>query len=95
MNRGRRYGRWLKRALIGYAIYLFFAWIFLDVGPTEATTHPNAVMGQLRQFLLTALVLMFFIVIYYFLCYFFFESLETPYGGLFLLKLTPSFKCLS
>ncbi|MGH2682454.1 MAG: AAA family ATPase [Actinomycetota bacterium] len=78
MNRGRRYARWLKRALIGYAAYLFFAWIFLGVGPQEATANPNAVMGQLRQFLLTALVLMSFIVIQ-FVAMFWFLARGTTY----------------
>jgi cell division protease FtsH len=78
VNRGRRYARWLKRALIIYAAYLFFAWIFLNVGPAEATRNPNAVMGQLRQFLLTALVLMFFIVIQ-FVAMFWFLARGTTY----------------
>ena len=78
MNRGRRYARWLKRGLIGYAAYLFFAWVFLNVGPAQATANPNAVLGQLRQFLLTALVLMFFIVIQ-FVAMFWFLARGTTY----------------
>ena len=63
MNRGRRYRRWLKRALIVYLSYLAFAYIFLDVNPREATLHIGGVLAPLRQFLLTALTLMFFMII--------------------------------
>ncbi|HET6770738.1 MAG TPA: AAA family ATPase [Actinomycetota bacterium] len=78
MNRGRRYRRWLKRALIIYVIYLGFAYIFLDVNPRDATLNIGSVLGELRQFLLTALVLMFFMIIQ-FVALFWFLARGTTY----------------
>jgi cell division protease FtsH len=79
MNRGRRYRRWLKRALIFYAIYLAFAYIFLDVNPADATLNVSAMLGQLRPFLLQAIVLMSFIVIQ-FVALFWFLARGTTYN---------------
>jgi len=63
MNRGRRYRRWLKRALIIYGIYLGFAYIFLGIPPVPATVSPGVVLAPMRQFLLTGLILVSFIII--------------------------------
>jgi cell division protease FtsH len=63
MERGRRYRRWLKRLLIGYAIYLAFAFIFLGLGPVAATTQIGTALAGLRGFILQAIILIFFILI--------------------------------
>jgi cell division protease FtsH len=78
MNRGRRYRRWLKRALIIYLSYLAFAFIFLDVTPREATLNISAMLGQLRPFLLQTIALIFFIVIQ-FVALFWFLARGTTY----------------
>jgi cell division protease FtsH len=63
MNSGRRWGRYLKRAVIVYVLYLVFAFIFLGMSPGEATTDLQGALAGLRQFLLTALMLSFFMII--------------------------------
>jgi cell division protease FtsH len=59
----RRRGRWFKRFLIIYSVYLAISFIFLDVGPIDASTNPSLILANLRPFLLQAIVLMSFIVI--------------------------------
>jgi cell division protease FtsH len=78
MNRGRRYRRWLKRALIFYLSYLAFAYIFLDVNPRDATLNIGAMLGQLRPFLLQTIALIFFIIIQ-FVALFWFLARGTTY----------------
>ena len=74
----RRRGRLLKRILIGYAIYLAVAYIFLGIGPIAATTQPSLMLANLRGFLLQAIMLMFFIVIQ-FVALFWFLARGTTY----------------
>jgi cell division protease FtsH len=59
----RRYGRWLKRAAWVLAIYLFAAWLFMGLSPAQSISDPQAVISQLRPFMLQALILVFFILI--------------------------------
>ena len=63
MNRGRRYGRWLKRALLIYAAYLLGALLFLGLDPVAATINMGGVLSQFRGLALNFLFLFFFIVI--------------------------------
>jgi cell division protease FtsH len=63
MNRGRRYGRWLKRALLIYAAYLLGAFLFLGLNPVAATINMGGVLSQFRGLALNFLFLFFFIVI--------------------------------
>jgi cell division protease FtsH len=63
MNRGRRYGRWLKRALLIYAAYLLGAFLFLGLDPVAATINMGGVLSQFRGLALNFLFLFFFIVI--------------------------------
>jgi cell division protease FtsH len=63
MERGRRYIRWLKRAVIIYLAYLAFAYIFLGLNPIAATTQIGTALAGLRGFLLQALILVSFILI--------------------------------
>jgi cell division protease FtsH len=63
MNRGRRYGRWLKRALLIYAAYLLGAFLFLGLDPVGATINVGDVLSQFRGLALNFLFLFFFIVI--------------------------------
>jgi cell division protease FtsH len=63
MNRGRRYGRWLKRALLIYTAYLLGAFLFLGLDPVGATLNVGDVLSQFRGLALNFLFLFFFIVI--------------------------------
>jgi cell division protease FtsH len=74
----RRRGRWLKRFLIIYVVYLAVSYIFLDVNPVTATTDPGTMLANLRPFLLQAIVLMSFIVIQ-FVALFWFLARGTTY----------------
>ncbi len=59
----RRYGRWLKRAAWILVIYMFAAWLFMGLSPTQSLGNPDLVMSQLRPFMLQAMILVFFIII--------------------------------
>ncbi|MGH2710290.1 MAG: AAA family ATPase [Actinomycetota bacterium] len=74
----RRRGRWLKRFLIIYFVYLAISYIFLGIGPITATTQPSLMLANLRPFLLQAITLMSFIVIQ-FVALFWFLSRGTTY----------------
>jgi cell division protease FtsH len=63
VNRGRRYGRWLKRLLLIYMAYLLGAFLFMGLGPVQATLNVGAVLSQFRGLALNFLFLFFFIVI--------------------------------
>ena len=39
MNRGRRYGKWLRRLGYAYLGYLLIALVFLGINPVEATVN--------------------------------------------------------
>jgi cell division protease FtsH len=59
----RRYLRWLKRAGWILAIYLFAAWLFMGLSPSQSISDPELVIGQLRPFMLQAMILVFFIIL--------------------------------
>ncbi len=59
----RRYGRWLKRAAWILAIYIFAAWLFMGLSPAQSISDPEAVVSQLRPFMLQAMILVFFIIL--------------------------------
>jgi cell division protease FtsH len=63
MDQYRRYGRWLKRAAWVFVIYLFAAWLFMGLSPSQSLANPSLVMTQLRPFMLQALILVFFIIL--------------------------------
>jgi cell division protease FtsH len=63
MDQYRRYGRWLKRAAWVLAIYIFAAWLFMGLSPSQSISDPDAVITQLRPFMLQAMILVFFIII--------------------------------
>ncbi|MGH2674228.1 MAG: AAA family ATPase [Actinomycetota bacterium] len=77
-DRWRRRGRWLKRFLIIYAVYLAISYIFLGIDPVTATSDPGVMLANLRPFLLQAIVLMSFIVIQ-FVALFWFLARGTTY----------------
>jgi cell division protease FtsH len=77
-DRWRRRGRWLKRILIAYLVYLAISYIFLGVDPITASTNPGVMLTNLRPFLLQAIVLMSFIVIQ-FVALFWFLARGTTY----------------
>jgi cell division protease FtsH len=77
-DRWRRRGRWLKRFLIIYAVYLAISYVFLGVDPVTASTDPGIMLASLRPFLLQAVVLMSFIVIQ-FVALFWFLARGTTY----------------
>jgi cell division protease FtsH len=77
-DRWRRRGRWLKRFLIIYAVYLAISYIFLGIDPVTASSDPGLMLANLRPFLLQAIVLMSFIVIQ-FVALFWFLARGTTY----------------
>ena len=75
----RRRGRWLKRILIIYGVYLAISYIFLGIDPITASSNPGVMLANLRPFLLQAIVLMSFIVIQ-FVALFWFLARGTTYA---------------
>jgi cell division protease FtsH len=63
MDQYRRYGRWLKRAAWILVIYMFAAWLFMGLSPSQSLSDPELVISQLRPFMLQAMILVFFIIL--------------------------------
>jgi cell division protease FtsH len=78
MNRTRRYGRWLKRALIIYVAYLAIGVLLFGASPGDLTAHPGATFAQYRPILIQFLFL-FFVLIIQFVGMFWFLSRGTYY----------------
>jgi cell division protease FtsH len=62
MEQYRRYGLWLKRAVIILIVYLAISYLLIGITPSQALTHPGDNLAQFRQFVVQAIVLMSFIV---------------------------------
>jgi cell division protease FtsH len=76
MDRTRRYGRWLKRALIIYGVYLVIGMVLFGADPADLTLHPGATFGQYRPMVIQLLFL-FFVIIIQFVGLFWFLSRGT------------------
>ena len=63
MNRGRHYGRWLKRALWIYIAYLFFALLLLQQDPVTATRRITTNWSDLAPLILQLSFAFFFVMI--------------------------------
>src|SRR5881396_2958092 len=63
MNPLRRYGRWIKRAVIILTIYLLVAFLLIGISPGQALAHPGANLASFRAFVVQAIVLMSFIIL--------------------------------
>jgi len=63
MDQYRRYGRWLRRAAWVLVIYLFGAWLFMGLSPSQSVSDPQLVITQLRPFMLQAMILVSFIIL--------------------------------
>jgi cell division protease FtsH len=63
LNRTRRWGRWLKRALIIYILYLVVGFLLLDASPADLTLHPGATFGQYRDLIVRLVFMMSFLVV--------------------------------
>src|SRR5688500_19641200 len=63
MNPWRRRGRWLRRALFIYVIYLLIGFIFAGISPYDATFHLGRSFAQYRPLLLQMIFLMFVLII--------------------------------
>jgi cell division protease FtsH len=63
MNPWRRRGRWLRRALFIYVIYLVIGFIFAGISPYDATFHLGRSFAQYRPLLLQMIFLMFVLII--------------------------------
>jgi hypothetical protein len=59
----RRYGRWLKRAVIFLIIYMTVAYLLIGISPSQALLHPGANLTAFRGFVVQAMVLMSFIIL--------------------------------
>jgi cell division protease FtsH len=62
MNRGRRYGRWLKRLGYVYLAYLVFAFLLLGINPITATLNIATIWQSLSPILIQLLMAFFFII---------------------------------
>jgi cell division protease FtsH len=78
MNRTRRYGRWLKRALIIYAIYIAVGYLLLGATPAQLTFNAGSTFAEYRQ-LIVQLIFAFFFVILQFVGLFWFLARGTYY----------------
>jgi cell division protease FtsH len=63
MQQYRRYGRWLKRAVIFLIVYLAVAYLLIGITPVQAILHPGANLATFRMFVVQAIVLMSFIIL--------------------------------
>jgi cell division protease FtsH len=78
MNRTRRYGRWLKRALIIYLIYIAVGYLLLGATPAQLTFNAGSTFAEYRQ-LIVQLIFAFFFVILQFVGLFWFLARGTYY----------------
>jgi cell division protease FtsH len=78
MNKGRRYARWLKRALVIYLAYLAIGVVLFGANPGQLTLHPGATFAQYRPMLIQFLFL-FFVIIIQFVGMFWFLARGTYY----------------
>ncbi len=63
MNPYRRYGRWIKRALIILTVYLLVSYLLIGIGPGQALLHAGSNLSSFRAFVVQAIVLMSFILL--------------------------------
>src|SRR5918996_3272876 len=63
MNRTRRYGGLLKRALIIYSTSLLAGMVLFGADPAALTLHPGATFGEYRPMVIQLLFLFFVIII--------------------------------
>jgi cell division protease FtsH len=63
MQQYRRYGRWLKRAVIFLIVYMAVAYLLIGITPVQALLHPGANLAAFRGFVVQALILMSFIIL--------------------------------
>ena len=78
MNKARRYLRWLKRALIIYAVYLLIGVLLFGASPGALTFSPGETFGQYRP-MLVQMVFLFFVLIIQFAGMFWFLARGTYY----------------
>ncbi|HJV04814.1 MAG TPA: AAA family ATPase, partial [Actinomycetota bacterium] len=78
MNKARRYGRWLKRALIVYLIYIAVGYLLLGASPAQLTFDAGSTFAEYRQ-LIVQLIFAFFFVILQFVGLFWFLARGTYY----------------
>jgi ATP-dependent Zn protease len=78
MNKTRRYGRWLKRALIIYLVYLAIGMLLFGANAAQLTLHPGATFAEYRPMIIQFLFL-FFVLIIQFVGMFWFLARGTYY----------------
>jgi cell division protease FtsH len=78
MNRTRRYGRWLKRALIIYIVYLAVGMLLFGASASQLTLNPGATFAEYRPMIIQFLFL-FFVLIIQFVGMFWFLARGTYY----------------
>jgi cell division protease FtsH len=78
LDRTRRYGRWLKRALIIYVIYIAVGYLLLGASPSQLTFNAGSTFAEYRQ-LIVQLIFAFFFVILQFVGLFWFLARGTYY----------------
>src|SRR5437879_1917060 len=63
LTKYRRYGRWIKRALILLAVYLIVGYLFLGISPKKALLNPGPALSQYRGLLVYMIFISMIIVI--------------------------------
>ena len=63
MDQYRRYGRWLKRAVVFFVAYIAIAYFFMGVSPREALADPGATLSQYRGLVIYLIFIMSFVVL--------------------------------
>jgi cell division protease FtsH len=63
MNKTRRYGRWVKRFLVIYAVYLLVGTLLLGSNPVDLTLSPGSAFAEYRPFLIQLIFAFFFVII--------------------------------
>jgi cell division protease FtsH len=63
MQQYRRYGRWLKRAVIWLTLYVVVGYVFIGVSPRQALLHPGDTLADYRMFAVQLIFIMSFVVL--------------------------------
>jgi cell division protease FtsH len=63
MERYRRYGRWVKRAVIFLILYVAIGYLFIGVSPDQALLHPGDTLDEYRGLVIYLIFIMSFVVL--------------------------------
>src|SRR5687767_8515266 len=63
MQQYRRYGRWLKRAVIWLTLYVVVGYLFIGVSPSQALLHPGETLADYGVFAIQLIFIMSFVIL--------------------------------